>query len=62
MNFRKAWFEWVAKTRKKMKGGTHKEAMSAASITWPKQKAKLQRRAAREAKRQQKDTTNPENS
>ena len=51
MNFRTEWFAWVAKTRKKMKGSTHKEAMSAASITWPKQKAKLERKAKREAKK-----------
>ena len=56
MNYRTEWFAWVAKTRKKMtKGATHKEAMSAASVTWPKQKEKLQRKAKREAKRQQKE-------
>ena len=51
MNYRTEWFAWVAKTRKKMKGATHKEAMSAASVTWPKQKAKLERKAKREAKK-----------
>ncbi len=50
MNYRKQWFEWVAKTRKKMKGASHKEAMRSASVTWPKQKAKLQRKAKRAKK------------
>ena len=48
-NYRKEWFNWVAKTRKKLgtkkKPCSHKEAMAKASITWPKEKAKLERRA-----------------
>ena len=51
MNFRKEWFNHVAAVRKnKAKGCTHKNAMAQASITWPKEKAKLQRKAVREAK------------
>ena len=55
MNFRKEWFNHVAVRKKlarknKAKGCTHKEAMAQASITGPKEKAKLQRKAAREAK------------
>ena len=56
MNFRKEWFNHVATVRKKLarknkaKGCTHKNAMAQASITWPKEKAKLQRKAVREAK------------
>ena len=54
-NYRKEWFNWVAKTRKKLstkkKPCSHKEAMAKASITWPKEKAKLERRAKREAKK-----------
>ncbi len=48
VNYRKEWFNWVAKERKKMqrknKAATHRQAMAAASITWPKQKARLQKR------------------
>ena len=32
---------------------SHKEAMAAASITWPKQKAKIKRKADREARKSQ---------
>ena len=57
-NYRKEWFNWVAKERRRMqrkdKKATHRQAMAAASVTWPKQKAKLQKRAAREAKRNKK--------
>ena len=53
-NYRKEWFNWVAKTRKKLstkkKPCSHKEAMAKASITWPKEKAKLERKARRAAK------------
>ena len=61
MNFRKEWFNHVAAVRKRLarkskKGCTHKEAMAQASISWPKEKAKLQRKAAREAKKMAKKT------
>ena len=60
-NYRKEWFNWVAKTRKKLstkkKPCSHKEAMAKASITWPKEKAKLERKAKREAKRVVKEKT-----
>ena len=57
-NYRKEWFNWVAKTRKRLstkkKPCSHKEAMAKASITWPKEKAKLERRARRAAKQEAK--------
>ena len=51
---RKFWFEHVRKTRKKLSKGkkdqaTHRQAMAAASVTWPKEKAKIERRLKREA-------------
>ena len=63
MNFRKEWFNHVAAVRKKLarknkaKGCTHKNAMAQASISWPKEKAKLQRKAVREAKKTAKAKT-----
>jgi len=56
---RKAWFDYVRKTRARMSRGqkvkcTHREAMKAASVGWPVEKAKLVRKIAREAKRQAK--------
>ena len=63
MNFRKEWFNQVAAVRKKLarknkaKGCTHKNAMAQASISWPKEKAKLQRKAVREAKKTAKAKT-----
>ena len=57
VNYRKEWFNHVAKERRRLqrkdKNATHRQAMAAASVTWPKQKAKLQRKAAREAKKTQ---------
>ena len=57
LDFRKEWFAYVAKTRKKMlrkdKSVTHKQAMAQASISWEKEKQKLIRKAAREAKKAQ---------
>ena len=63
MNFRKEWFNHVATVRKRLarknkaKGCTHKNAMAQASISWPKEKAKLQRKAVREAKKTAKAKT-----
>jgi len=58
MNYRKEWFNWVAKERKRLqrknKAASHKQAMAAASVTWPKQKAKIKRKADREARKSQK--------
>ena len=57
MNMRKSWFEYVAKTRKKLqrksktKTVSHKEAMKVASVHWPKEKAKIQRKLAREKRK-----------
>ena len=57
MNYRKEWFNWVAKERKRLqrknKTASHKQAMAAASVTWPKQKAKIKRKADREARKSQ---------
>ena len=45
---RKAWTDHVAETRRKGNRGkktmSHKDAMKAGSITWPKAKAKLERK------------------
>ena len=64
---RTAWFEYVAKVRKRLqrksknKPVTHKEAMKIASINWPKEKAKLQRKMAREKRKSDKlKAQNPE--
>jgi hypothetical protein len=53
---RKNWFAWVKKTRSKLERKTktsvsHRDAMKAASETWPAEKAKLERKAARAIKR-----------
>ena len=62
MNFRKEWFNHVATVRKRLarknkaKGCTHKNAMAQASVTWPKEKAKLQRKALRTAKKAKEKT------
>jgi hypothetical protein len=56
---RSDWFAWVNKTRKKLSKGCkvqvpHRQAMKAASITWPKEKEKLLKKRRREAKKQEK--------
>ena len=61
---RSEWFSHVSKTRKKMSRGskeqvTHRAAMRAASITWPKEKEKLLRKRRREAKKQEKPAKKP---
>ena len=58
------WFAHVHKTRKKMARGSkepisHRAAMKAASITWPKEKEKLLRKRRREAKKQEKPAKKP---
>ena len=62
---RKAWTNHVAVTRKKGNRGkgtmTHREAMKAASGTWPKEKAKLIRRQKRECKNRPVVKTPPKN-
>ena len=52
---RKAWFEFVRKTRTKMSRGkkekaSHREAMKQASEGWAVEKAKIARRLARAKK------------
>ena len=59
-NMRQLWFEHVAKTRVKLGRGqkekaTHRAAMVAASVTWPKEKAKITKRREKDAKRAAKD-------
>ena len=53
-NFRKLWFEFVSEVRRKKstkkKKLTHAEAMKIASEKWPKKKAQLQRKHAKELK------------
>ena len=53
---RKAWMDWVAKTRKKGNRGkgnvmSHRQALKAAAVTWPKEKAKIERRQKRICKK-----------
>ena len=52
---RKLWFEHVGKTRRKLqrkdKKATHRQAMKEASISWPKEKVKIQNRIKREARK-----------
>ena len=49
---RKGWTDHVAETRRKGNRGkktmSHKDAMRAASVTWPKAKAKLERKLKKE--------------
>ena len=49
---RKGWTDHVAEVRRKGNRGkktmSHREAMKAASVTWPKMKAKLLRKAKRQ--------------
>ena len=55
LDFRREWFAFVARTRKKLlrkdKSTTHKTAMVEASKSWGREKQKLIRKAAREAKK-----------
>ena len=57
MNLRTEWFKHVGDTHKKLlrknKATTRRDAMKAASETWPKTKKKLQRKAEKEAKKNQ---------
>ena len=59
-SMRKLWFEHVAKTRRKLqrtnKEATHRDAMKEASVTWPKEKVKVQNRIKREQRRAEKET------
>ena len=58
-SMRKLWFEHVSKTRRKMqrtnKGATHRDAMKEASVTWPKEKVKIQNKQKRESRRLEKE-------
>ena len=54
-SMRQLWFDHVRKIRKRI--GTkkepcpHRKAMSVASTSWPKEKAKIERKRARERKK-----------
>ena len=52
---RSQWFEHVSKTRKKLSKGknvcAHRDAMKAASLTWPALKLKMEKKRTREAKK-----------
>ena len=55
-SMRKAWFEYVRKTRAKMSRAqktqvSHRNAMQEASKTWAEEKVKLERRNKREARK-----------
>ena len=60
-SMRKEWFNWVAKTRKKMQRGvkervTHRAAMKGAALTWPKEKLKILNRRKREERKRLKES------
>ena len=56
-SMRKEWFDYVRKVRKKMSRGkgtppcTHRQAMSAASESWPTEKVKIMKRIKRDEKK-----------
>ena len=56
---RKMWFEHVAKTRKKLcrtnKDTTHRQAMTAASQSWPAEKVKILNRIRRAKRKAEKE-------
>ena len=56
---RKKWFEHVEKTRRKMKrtekNTTHRQAMSAASKTWPTAKVKILNKIRRDKRKEEKE-------
>ena len=63
-SMRKKWFEHFHKTRKKLlrkdKKTTHRQAMKAASVTWPKEKVKIQNKFKREQRKLAKEKQNRE--
>ena len=58
-NMRKGWTDYVRQVRKKGNRGastmTHREAMKAASTTWPKEKAKLLRRLKKQCRKRSRE-------
>ena len=63
---RKAWFEHVSKTRRKLSKAkkeavSHRDAMSAASQTWAVEKARIERKLKREAKKAAKNSAAAQN-
>ena len=60
MSMRKEWFNFVAVTRKKLarktkKDVSHREAMKAAALEWPKAKIKILNRQRREERKKAKE-------
>ena len=60
MSMRKEWFNFVAVTRKKLarktkKDVSHREAMKAAALEWPKEKIKILNRQRREERKKAKE-------
>ena len=54
-SMRSCWFDHVRKTRKRLSKGkdvcSHRRAMAEASTTWGAEKAKIQKKQAREARK-----------
>ena len=60
LSMRKEWFNFVAVTRKKLarktkKDVSHREAMQAAALEWPKAKIKILNRQRREERKKAKE-------
>ena len=60
LSMRKEWFNFVAVTRKKLarktkKDVSHREAMKAAALTWPKEKIRILNRQRREERKKAKE-------
>ena len=60
-SMRQHWFEHVRKTRvrmskKKKEPVSHRDAMKEASVSWPKEKAKIERAQKRAAKKKAKES------
>lgn len=60
-SMRQHWFEHVRKTRvrmskKKKEPVSHRDAMKAASVSWAKEKAKIERAQKRAAKKNAKES------
>jgi len=60
LSMRKEWFNFVAVTRKKLarktkKDVSHREAMKAAALEWPKAKIKILNRQRREERKKAKE-------
>ena len=65
LSMRQHWFEHVRKTRKKISRGkevaSHRDAMKAASDTWPVAKAKIERSKKNKARKIAKEKAKAKN-